>query len=96
MLIIGFGFFSLQILLSGIKFKIVLCFYQWVNTNSDEFLCGHCLRIVSTELCIDHYCDSGYWIYLHATPLYRRQARQYCKTPYEDLFFEYEWLGEMD
>ena len=25
MLIIGFGFFSLQILLSGIKFKIVLC-----------------------------------------------------------------------
>ena len=71
-------------------------FSQWVNTNSDEFLCAHCLRIVSTELCIDHYCDSGYWIYLHATPLYRRQARQYCKTPYEDLFFEYEWLGEMD
>lgn len=59
-------------------------------------VCAHCLGITSTELCIDHYHNFGYWTYLHATALYRIQAHEYCKTLYEDLFLEYEWLGDLD
>ena len=62
----------------------------------DEFLCTQYLRIVSTELCIDDYHDFGYWKYLHATPLYRMKARDYCKTLYVDFMTEYQWLGDLN
>lgn len=52
-------------------------------------------RLVSSELCIDQYHDAGYWKFLHETPMYRIQAREYCRRKYEDLFVEYEWLSEM-
>ena len=69
---------------------------MWVDTFNDEFLCSHCLRLASTELSIDNYNNSGYFYFLHATPRYRLQAREYCRQVYSEFFEVYDWLGEID
>lgn len=82
--------------LTELQEREVCHFVQWVNTFDDEFLCSHCLRLASTELLIDHYHQSGYFFFLHATPRYRLQAREYVRELYEEFFVVFDWLGEVN
>ena len=74
MSILNFGFGMIRIFfvcfrscLAELQLRPLCTFVKWVNTYNDEFLCSHCLRLASTELCIGYYHQSGYFRFLHAT-----------------------------
>lgn len=81
--------------LAQLQQRPICNFVKWVNTYYNEFLCSHCLRLASTEL-IDHYHNSGYFYFLHATPRYRLQAREQCREMYVELFDMFDWLGKIE